>query len=257
MLTLRRSLFLLLCATISCALRASATAGGGIQPATGQVIIGVADGWNAQRALLYLFQRRGPQAPWQAATPAPWPVLLGRSGLAWGNGAVPVPHGQAGISSKREKDWRAPAGLFQIGKLYGYAPAAPRNASWPYHQVTARDCWIDDPQHPSYNRHLLIDPNNPPPWYEKQRMRLGDSAYRWMLEIRHNSSPPIPGHGSAIFFHTRRGPTKPSAGCTTMALENLESLIRWLQPNLQPVYILLPRAEYQARVRAWNLPPLP
>ena len=36
-------------------------------------------------------------------------------------------------------------------------------------------------------------------------MRSGDFAYHWLIEIRHNSDPPVPGAGSAIFFHIRRG----------------------------------------------------
>ena len=183
--------------------------------------------------------------------------MLGRAGLAWGNGALPVPHGQPGVTSKREKDWRAPAGAFTLGQLYGYASAPPDGCAWPYYQVTARDCWIDDPTHPDYNRHVTVDPAAPPPWYAKQRMRLGDSAYRWMLEIRHNATPPVPGHGSAIFFHTRRGPDKPSAGCTTMAASDLVTMLRWVRPQAQPMFVLLPRAEYAARVKSWGLPPLP
>jgi L,D-peptidoglycan transpeptidase YkuD (ErfK/YbiS/YcfS/YnhG family) len=75
-----------------------------------------------------------------------------------------------------------------------------------------------------------------------------------MLEIRHNPAPAAPGYGSAIFFHVRRGPTKPSAGCTTMAVENLEAMIRWLDPSASPHYVLLPKAEYAALRGAWGLP---
>src|SRR3712207_9253115 len=74
----------------------------------------------------------------------------------------------------------------------------------------------------SYNKHIVIpDPANPPPWFEKQKMRHGDFAYRWLVEIRHNSDPPVAGDGSAIFFHIRRGVTRPSVGCTTMAENDL------------------------------------
>ncbi len=229
----------------------------GIPAATGQLIMGIADGWSSTRAKLYLFQRQSPRGPWQAALKTPFPVLMGRSGLAWGHGTLPVPHGQKGVPSKREKDWRAPAGAFSLGMLFGYDAAGPQGAAWPFYQVTARDCWIDDPQHPAYNRHIVVDPAAPPPWYAKQRMRLGDSAYRWMLEIKHNANPPVPGHGSAIFFHTRRGPDKPSAGCTTMAVGDLVAMLRWLQPRAQPMYVLLPRAEYLARLNTWGLPAIP
>jgi L,D-peptidoglycan transpeptidase YkuD (ErfK/YbiS/YcfS/YnhG family) len=64
----------------------------------------------------------------------------------------------------------------------------------------------------------------------------------------------VPGGGSAIFFHVRRGPDKPSAGCTTMAVEPLEWMIRWLRPEDSPHYVLLPRADYMALRLKWRLP---
>jgi L,D-peptidoglycan transpeptidase YkuD (ErfK/YbiS/YcfS/YnhG family) len=88
-------------------------------------------------------------------------------------------------------------------------------------------------------------------------MRLGDFAYEFLLEIRHNSDPPVPGHGSAIFFHIRRGPDKPSAGCTTMARPDLLRLLARLNPAARPHYVLLPKAEYAARIAPWRLPPPP
>jgi L,D-peptidoglycan transpeptidase YkuD (ErfK/YbiS/YcfS/YnhG family) len=232
-------------------------AGGRVPDNVRQLIVSVADTWNSQKGKLMVFERARAGAPWQPVLAKPVPVLFCKSGLAWGNGVLPVPHGQGGAPSKREKDRRAPAGLFRIGQLLGYAPAAPRGVTLPYYQVTARDCWIDDPAHPAYNRHIVVDPKAPPPWYQKQRMRLGDFAYEWLLEIRHNADPPVPGHGSATFFHIRRGVSTPTHGCTTMARSDLLSLLQRLRPALHPHYVLLPRAEYTARIAAWGLPPLP
>ena len=127
-------------------------------------------------------------------------------------------------------------------------------AVWPYVQVGKWDAYVDDSSSPYYNRHVRVRPDQVPPWFEKQRMRLGDAAYKWMLEIRHNQNPAVPGGGSAIFFHVRRGPDKPSAGCTTMAVEHLEWMIRWLRPEDSPHYVLLPRAEYGALREGWRLP---
>jgi L,D-peptidoglycan transpeptidase YkuD (ErfK/YbiS/YcfS/YnhG family) len=185
------------------------------------------------------------------------PVLFGKKGLAWGNGLLAVPHGAAGVPSKREKDQRAPAGFFRIGTLFGYGARAPGGVVNPYYQVTARDCWIDDPARADYNKHIVVDPDNPPPWYAKQRMRLGDFAYEFLLEIRHNSDPPVPGHGSAIFFHIRRGVSTPTHGCTTMARADLVRLLQALKPAMKPHYVLLPKAEYAARMQSWGLPPAP
>jgi L,D-peptidoglycan transpeptidase YkuD (ErfK/YbiS/YcfS/YnhG family) len=85
-------------------------------------------------------------------------------------------------------------------------------------------------------------------------MRGGDFAYRWLVEIRHNSDPPVPGDGSAIFFHIRRGVNRPTTGCTTMAEQDLVRLITWLREAKHPCYALLTRADYSAKWQSWNLP---
>lgn len=221
-----------------------------------QLVVAVAETWNSPKAKLLPFSRSSAQSPWEPAWSSPIPVNLGKAGLAWGNGALPVPHGEPGVPSKREKDQRAPAGIFKIGILYGDNPASVPGVRLPIRQVTSRDCWIDNPEHPAYNRHVEVDPANPPPWYKKQRMRLGDFAYEFLLEIRHNADPPIAGHGSAIFFHIRRGVDRPSHGCTVMARQDLVRLIRWLDARAHPHYVLLPRKAYGAFAPAWGLPPL-
>ena len=104
---------------------------------------------------------------------------------------------------------------------------------------------------------IIPNPENPPPWFEKQKMRHNDFAYRWLIEVRHNSDPPAPGDGSAIFFHIRRGETRPTAGCTTMAENDLVRVIRWLRATRKPCYALLPTSEYDAKSKVWNLPGLP
>lgn len=225
---------------------------GQVGPGVRQLIVAQSADWASNTAVLQCYQRASANAPWQPAFAKPWPVLLGRSGLAWGRGVFAPPAN--GAPAKVEKDWKAPAGLFQLGKLFGYAGGPPGGAPWPYVQVGPYDAWVDDSHSPYYNQHVRVDPNRIPPWFEKQKMRLGDAAYKWMLEIKHNPPPAAPGYGSAIFFHVRRGPTKPSAGCTTMALENLEAMIRWLDPRGSPHYVLLPRADYAALRAAWRLP---
>ena len=217
-----------------------------------QVIVAQAATWNSNTATLQCYKRASARAPWQPVFAQDIPVLLGRSGLAWGRGPFVPP--QNGVPLKVEKDWRAPAGIFQLGQLFGYSATGPAGSRWPYHKVGPYDAYIDDPKLPNYNHHVTIDPRNVPPWFEKQKMRLGDAAYKWMLEIRHNQNPAAAGYGSAIFFHVRRGPTKPSAGCTTMAVSDLEAMIRWLDPRASPYYVLLPRADYGALRASWRLP---
>ena len=218
-----------------------------------ELIVGIAPDWNSMNGRLQRFERSANGA-WTPASGAV-PVLFGKNGLAWGRGVEGAD--QPGLH-KQERDGRAPAGVFKIGKIYTYDPALPDGASYPFHTVTDADAWIDDPGSPDYNKFVTIpDPAHPPAWFEKEKMRHGDFAYRWLVEIRHNADEPKPGAGSAIFFHIRRtknGELRPTSGCTTMAEPELVNLIRFLRAEENPTYVLLPWSEYQRKWRAWGLP---
>jgi len=214
-----------------------------------QLIVGIAPTGNSMRGELRLFERAH-GGNWTAIA-GPFPVLFGKNGLAWGTGLAG--QNESGVR-KKERDGRAPAGVFEIGQVFGYEAQLPPGGDYPYRQVTEADIWSDDPRSPNYNRHIVIDPKNPPDNYTHEKMRSGDFAYHWLVEIRHNSDPPVPGAGSAIFFHVRRGVNRPTTGCTTMAQENLVKLIVWLRAKRHPCYVLLPANEYEKKWRSWNLP---
>ena len=232
-------------------LHASSVHAAGVSDDCTQLLVAIAPDWNSIQGQMRMFERsRGGE--WIPRS-EPIAVLFGKAGLAWGTGLAG--QNEKGLR-KKERDKRAPAGVFRLGKIYTYDAQLPPGANYPFRQVTKADAWIDDPTLPDYNRFVTIpDPANPPPWFAKQEMRHHDFAYRWVVDIRHNSDPPVPGDGSAIFFHIRRGVTRPTAGCTSMAEGNLVRVIKWLRAARNPCYALLPAGEYAARWQAWNLPP--
>ena len=214
------------------------------------VVVRPAD-WDTHRGSMQFYEVRGRQ--WTPVLKAEIPVLLGRAGTAWGRGLVPTTLPK-GARIKLEGDKRTPAGVFAIGRAFGYAPKAPKGSSTAYRQITQWDCWIEDVNNPLYNRHVIVDPKRIPPWFSKAQMRMNDEAHSLKLEIRHNADPPVPGFGSAIFFHIRRGVDRPTAGCTTMREEDLRKLIAWINPKLKPHLVHLPQAEYARRRIEWGLP---
>jgi len=240
---MRRLLFLIaLCAFLRPAFSA------GVPANCTQLIVGLAETWDSGVGRIQCFERDG--KTWRAVS-QPQRVLFGANGLAWGIGVAgqnePGRH-------KAEGDKRAPAGIFALGKVYTYETKLPPGADYPFYTVTAADAWIGNPELLHYNEHVVVDLQNPPPWFKKEQMKQDDFAHHWKIEIRHNSDPPVPGAGSAIFFHIQRGPNKHSSGCTTMPQPALLSIIRWLRASAHPHYALLPAAEYRAKWKAWGLP---
>ena len=217
---------------------------------SGQCIVGIAEGWDSSRATLRFYQKSGTR--WVQDGPS-WPSRLGREGLVWGRGLHPVP---TGARTKKEGDWRAPAGVFALGGVWGYDVSVPRHPKLPYRRVTPRDLWVEDPASPDYNRNVILDRNPATPWEHKQQMKQSDPAHALKLFIAHNAPPKvIAGEGSSIFFHIwRDGGAKPSAGCTTMEEPRLRALIAKLDPTRRPLYVLLPKAEYDTYRSIWKLP---
>jgi hypothetical protein len=228
-------------------LRAQAELTGGAN----QIVVCIAPTAASSEGTLQLFSR-DKNGNWRADSDR-WPVMFARRGLAWGRGLNPSQPG----AQKQTSDHRNPAGLFKLGTALGYAPSLPHGAAgWPYHQVTERDAWIDDPRLPSFN-HLVTLPDGatPPAWWDREHMHLGDFAYEWMVVIEANYDSPVGDAGNSIFFHVRRAEHYRTAGCTTMEKDNLVRLVKWLRPGSNAMMVELTKADYQRLWQNWGLPP--
>src|SRR2546423_8285100 len=99
---------------------ASSAGADGLPADCSQLIVAIAPDWNSMRGKLQLFERsRG--GAWSPVA-SPIPVLLGKNGLAWGSGLAG--QDEPGLH-KKERDGRAPAGIFAIGKVFGYNAKLP------------------------------------------------------------------------------------------------------------------------------------
>ena len=91
-------------------------------PEVKQLIVSIAPSWNSSKGTLRLFDKT--DDGWHSS--AEIPVLYGKNGLVWGRGVLgttePGTH-------KMERDKRAPAGVFAIGKIYTYDAKLPRGSS--------------------------------------------------------------------------------------------------------------------------------
>jgi L,D-peptidoglycan transpeptidase YkuD (ErfK/YbiS/YcfS/YnhG family) len=215
-----------------------------------QCIVATADGWDSSHATVSFFEKSGGQ--WRQSGPS-WKARLGTNGMIWGRGIHPLP---AGAKLKVEGDGRSPAGVFDIGGAWGYHRSIQKHPRLFYRQVTPRDLWVEDPASPHYNRTLVLDRDIATEWEKEQQMKQNDYPHSLKLFIAHNAPPHVvPNAGSAIFFHIwRRDGAAATAGCTTMHEQNLRSLIARIDPTRRPLYVLLPKAEYQRLRPAWKLP---
>lgn len=214
-----------------------------------QLISVTTNTWQATRGALRRYERQ-PGKTWRAVG-APMRVVLGRAGLGWGNGL----HGSGAPGrrtgpTKREGDGRSPAGVYELGSVYGYAEAA-KDIALPYAASGAALRCVDDPQSPQYNQ--IVPERDPASWRSAERMRRDDDLYELALVVRHNADPVVPGHGSCIFVHVWQSADTPVTGCTALDKANLKTLLRWLRPNAA-VVVALPSSEYTALSREWGLP---
>jgi L,D-peptidoglycan transpeptidase YkuD (ErfK/YbiS/YcfS/YnhG family) len=242
----------LLLALLALVLAACASAPSRQTPLAGaeQLVVVTTEGWDAPRGELRTYERDGKD--WREVGRAR-PVTIGRAGAAWGLGL----HEAQGGAQKREGDGRSPAGAFAIGEAFGYPESADTGLD--YHAMLASHWCIDVSGSPVYNRIVdtrevgmqAIEGSTEP--MRRDLHVNGDQRYRLGFVIEHNAAGAAMG-GSCIFAHVWKSPADATAGCTAMSDEDMQSLLKWLDQQRTPRFVLLPRDEY-ARLRgAWRLP---
>ncbi len=218
---------------------------------TRQLIVVTSDDWNAVGARLQRFERNSGTTGWRALGPA-IDVVVGRGGMGWGIGL----HGTRSINDpvKREGDGRAPAGVFFLNTVFGYAkPSEARIAAFPYREVTPSTQAVEDGQSKYYNRLVDAARVGDRDWRGSEIMLRPDNIYRWGVVVEHNWKA-FPGGGSCIFMHIWRGPQHGTAGCTAMPPEDMEDIVRWLDWQKHPLLVQLPAETYDTVKDQWGLP---
>jgi L,D-peptidoglycan transpeptidase YkuD (ErfK/YbiS/YcfS/YnhG family) len=214
------------------------------------VLVTVAD-WSADHGTLRTFTRGG--HGW-VATGVTAPVTIGRGGAGWGPG-LNAARGDGPL--KHEGDGRSPAGVFRIGQVFGYAAHA--DTTMPYRALSATDYCVDVVGATHYNR--IVDANvvgadavkgSTEPMRRDIHLN-GDQHYRLGFEIEQNWQS-MPGAGSCIFGHLWGSPTEATVGCTAMAPAVMQSLVAWLKPGQEPIFVLLPQSAYLKLRADWQLP---
>jgi len=220
-----------------------------IPQASTQAIVVTTTSWKEFSGVLQRWER-DPSGPWHKVGDE-LAVAIGRRGMAWGRGLHPeVSSGP----SKKEGDFRSPAGLFDLAGAYGYNESAPEGARWPYSRLTVGWRCIDDPRNERYNTMLLPEgPHAPAPtvaWDGVPRNIVFD---RFVL-VKHNVEPVVRGAGSCVLLHPWVNAATPTQGCTGMATASLQLVLAWIDPSRRPVLLQLPRDVLREHAPRWGLP---
>lgn len=148
--------------------------------------------------------------------------------LRFGAIDMPCTIGRGGVCAavdKREGDGCTPLGSWPVrGVLLRPGRVAPDGIRLPWRWIREGDGWSDDPADPAYNRPVQL----PRPFSAESLLR-DDDAYDVIVVLGHNDAPPVPGRGSAIFFHLSEG--RPTAGCVAVERADMLKLLPLLMPG--------------------------
>jgi L,D-peptidoglycan transpeptidase YkuD (ErfK/YbiS/YcfS/YnhG family) len=136
--------------------------------------------------------------------------------------------GKNGIrKDKCEGDNATPVGRFPIRHVFYRADkiSVPETTLKKY-GISPDDGWCDDPTHPDYNRpvKLPFDASHEKLWRD-------DAIYDIIVILGHNDDPPVPGNGSAIFFHIARPNYEGTEGCIAVTLEDMREILKSVEPG--------------------------
>jgi len=136
--------------------------------------------------------------------------------------------GPAGVvSDKKEGDGATPAGVFPLRRvLYRADRAAPPETGLPAAATEPNAGWCDDPADPAYNRPVTL-----PYPASTERLAREDEVYDILVVLGHNDDPPVPGAGSAIFFHLARENYSPTEGCVAVCEADMREILALCGPG--------------------------
>jgi D-alanyl-D-alanine dipeptidase len=218
--------------------------------ASQQLVVVITPDWTSTVGTLARFDRATPTSAWTRSE-SPIPVVVGRTGIAWGVGFDDV---SIGGPHKHEGDGKAPAGIFPLDTAFGFAPRdSMQSVLLPYVQLLPTTDCVDDTPSAHYNTVVDKAAVAGVDWNSAEHMRQV-SQYRIGVIVGYNASPPIKGRGSCIFLHIWAGPDSHTAGCTAFDEAKLREVMLWLDPHKRPLLVQLTADQYKRLQASWKLP---
>jgi D-alanyl-D-alanine dipeptidase len=220
-----------------------------------QAVVVTTKDWNATTGIARRYERKSLTAKWKAVGES-FPVVVGRSGLAttredgWDLDLTTL----RGLL-KREGDGKSPAGMFPLTFAFG-SSMKPESLTFPYTRLGQYTECVDDVNSHHYNKIVGRDQVGIFDWKSSEKMFEIMPEYELGVFVAYNSYPVTKGGGSCIFLHVWKDAGSPTAGCTAMGRLDLERIVGWLEPELNPYLVQLPETQYEHHRKSWKLPDL-
>lgn len=161
-------------------------------------------------------------------------VNIGKNGLAWGLGEYSFQK-QKNEPLKYEGDKKTPIGIFKLTSLFGYEKE--NDYKMPYLYTSQNLICVDDSNSSFYNQ--IIEANGGEKSFEN--MKRNDHQYELGIIVAHNQNA-IKQRGSCIFLHVKKNKDVPTAGCTSMSLQEIKDIALWLDKEKNPILIQIPKS---------------
>jgi L,D-peptidoglycan transpeptidase YkuD (ErfK/YbiS/YcfS/YnhG family) len=182
-----------------------------------KIVLVTAESIDNFQARVEAFERSTPRDKFHRKLAAS-PAVIGRNGLAWGWSFRAS--GDPGEAPKVEGDGRTPAGLYRLGRPFGFErKAIPGYLTL---EVGKTFC-VDDPRSPHYNQ--IVARSTVPPGTSGEEMR-SVPGYRDGIVVDYASDAAAKA-GSCIFVHIWRSSTQGTAGCIAADRKVVVELQRW------------------------------
>ncbi|HQU86290.1 MAG TPA: L,D-transpeptidase family protein [Pyrinomonadaceae bacterium] len=209
--------------------------------------------WNAVNGTAQIFERKSAKSKWKSVGES-FPVVVGRNGMAWGAGLNELPSDTGRLLLKVEGDGKSPAGIFALTSAFGSKEKADF-IKFPYTKLGEYTECVDDVKSTHYNKIVDRMQVGNFDWKSSEKMLEVGEQYDLGVFVEHNSEKQK-GGGSCIFLHIWKDEQTGTAGCTAMARENIETVLKTLDAKKNPVLIQIPTETYNQFQTKWKLPKL-
>lgn len=180
-------------------------------------------------ATLRRFTRTSADAAWRADA-GPVTATIGRGGTAWSHAFRS--YALAGEPVKIDGDKRVPAGIYPIGRSFGFGPSRLKG----YLRIEEGMTCVDDPSSPAYN---TITSRAQVGWKVGGENMWRVPEYRRGLVIDYPTNRTAKA-GSCIFIHVRKPGAPGTSGCVSLPEPEVERLQQFVSGGA--VLAVVPRA---------------